>query len=155
MGNTIKTLAEKKLKAESDIYSDFLSLEICENFHIHLRNLRMMFNEEEFKNFHSAINCAYNQWSYLGKPHSHIDKENQAKIPPIYLCTGKLNPIHGERPNDFAIEVQGDLPHMPKNMIHIHYKSLRLDVSHKEFLELADLFIKSKEEFLKWQKSQS
>ena len=154
MGNTIKTLAEKKLKAESDIYSDFLSLEICENFHIHWRNLRMLFNKEEFEIFHSAVISAYNKWKLLGKPSPKIDEKNQALIPPTYLCNGKVNPVHGERPNDFAIEVQGDLPHIPPNFIHLHYKSLRLDVSHKEFLELADLFIKAKEEFLKWKKSQ-
>ena len=44
---------------------------------------------------------------------------------------------------------------MPKDMIHIHYKSLRLDVSHNEFIELADLFSKAKEEYKKWLKSQS
>ncbi len=152
MGNTIKTLEEKKIKAESDIYSDFFSWEICENFHLHWRNLRMLFNKEEFELFYRAVVSAHTKWEELGKPSPHIDKENQASIPPTYLFTGKLNPVHGERPNDFTIEVQGDLPHMPKNFIHLHYKSLRLDVSHKEFLELADLFIKAKEEFLKWKK---
>ncbi len=145
MGNTIKTLAEKKLKAESDIYSDFLSLEICENFHIHWRNLRMLFNKEEFEIFCKSVISSYRAWVLARKPNPEIGKSL-----PEYLYSGKINPIHGERPNDFAIEVQGDLPYMPKNFIHLHYKSLRLDVSHKEFLELADLFIKAKEEFLKW-----
>ena len=152
MSNTIKLLVEKKLKPESDIYKDFLSLEICENCHIHWRNLRMLFNKEEFEIFYRAITSAYNQWEKMGKPSPKIDEKNQALIPPTYLCTGKINPIHGERPEDFAIEVQGDLPHMPSSMIHIHHKSLRFDVSHKEFLELADLFAKAKEEYKKWLK---
>ena len=145
MGNTIKLLAEKKIKAESDVYTDMCSIECCENFHIHLRNLRMLFSKEEFEIICNAILDARINWIRQGKPNP-----DPTKSLPNYLFTSKINPIHGERPNDFAIEVQGDLPYMPKNMIHIHYKSLRLDVSHKEFLELADLFIKAKEEFEKW-----
>ncbi len=147
MGNTIKLLAEKKLKAISDIYSDMHTIERCENFHIHWRNLRMLFSKEEFEVFCKSTISAYNAWIQMGKPNPEPNKSL-----PEYLYSGKINPIHGERPNDFAIEVQGDLPYMPKNFIHIHYKSLRLDVSHKEFLELADLFIKAKEEFKKWKK---
>ena len=147
MGNTIKILAEKKLKPEADIYSDFLSFERCENFHIHLRNLRMIFNKEEFDTFCKSTMCALEEWKKQGKPNPDPNKSL-----PDYLFSSKVNPVHGERPTDFAIEVQGDLPHMPKNMIHIHYKSLRLDVSHEEFLELADLFAKAKGEFVKWKK---
>lgn len=145
MGNTIKLLAEKKIKAKSDIYTDMHTLERCECFHLHWRNLRMLFNKEEFEIFCKSVVSSYRAWLLSGKQNPEKDKSL-----PQYLFNSKINPIHGERPNDFAIEVQGDLPHMPLNMIHIHYKSLRLDVSHKEFLELADLFAKAKEEFLKW-----
>lgn len=149
MGNTIKFLADEKIKAESDIYSDMHTLERCECFHLHWRNLRMIFNKQEFETFCKAVLHAWTKWQRQGKP----DPE-PGKSLPEYLFSSKINPIHGERPTDFMIEVQGDLPYMPPNMIHIHYKSLRLDVSHKEFMELADFFTKAKEEFKKWQESQ-
>jgi len=149
MGNTIKILAEKKLKEVSDVYSDMHTIERCEDFHIHHRNLRMIFTKEEFDRFCKAVLHAWIKWERQGKP-----APEPGKSLPDYLFTSTINPIHGRRPKDFAIEIQGDLPYMPKNMIHLHYKSLRLDVSHKEFLELADLFIKAKEEYEKWKKSQ-
>jgi len=145
MGNTIKILAEKKLKEVSDIYSDMHTIERCEDFHIHWRNLRMIFTKEEFDKFCKAIIHAWTKWQRQGKP-----EPEEGKSLPEYLFASNINPIHGRRPKDFAIEIQGDLPHMPKNMIHIHYKSLRLDVSHDELIELADLFAKAKEEFEKW-----
>jgi len=147
MGNTIKILAGKKLKPESDIYSDMHTWERCENFHLHLRNFRMLFNKEEFDSFSKSVIHAWTKWQRQGKPNPEIGKSL-----PDYLFLAKANPVHGERSTDFVIEVQGDLPHMPKNMIHIHYKSLRLDVSHKEFLELAELFAKAKSEFEGWKK---
>jgi len=145
MGNTIKVLVKKKIKAESDIYADIYNIERCEDFHIHWRNLRLIFTKEEFETFCKAILHAWTKWQRQGKPNPEKDKSL-----PDYLYSSKIDPIHGRRPNDFQIEIQGNLPYMPKNMIHIHYKSLRLDVSHDEFLELAELIGKAKEEFKKW-----
>ncbi|MHA1852566.1 MAG: hypothetical protein ACTSUF_03555 [Candidatus Heimdallarchaeaceae archaeon] len=147
MGNTIKLLVNKEVKAVSDIYPDMFSIERCEDFHIHWRNLRLIFNKKEFEKFYRAIKHAYNEWVYKGRP----DPEPNKSLPD-YLFSSKINPIHGRRPTDFRIEVQGDLPYMPKNMIHIHYKSLRLDVSHKEFIELAEAFTKALKEFKKWKR---
>lgn len=142
MGNTIKVLADKKIKAESDIYPDMHTIERCEDFHLHWRNLRMIFTKDEFNVFCKAIQHAWTKWQRQGKPNPEPSKSL-----PEYLFVSKINPLHGRRSTDFKIEVQGDLPYMPPNMIHIHYKSLRLDVSHNEFLELAELFSKAKEEF--------
>ena len=147
MGNTIKFLAYKKIKAESDIYSDHHTIERCEDFHLHWRNLRLIFTKEEFDYFCKSVQHAWTKWQRQRKPNPEPDKSL-----PEYLFSSKINPVHGRRPNDFQIEIQGDLPYMPKDMIHIHYKSLRLDVSHNEFLELAEEFIKAKKEFEEWKK---
>lgn len=148
MGNTIKMLANNDVKEVSDIYSDMHTIERCEDFHIHWRNLRMIFTEKEFEIFCSAIMIAQEKWKKQGKPHPE-----EGKSMPDYLFTRKVDPVHGRRPVDFMIEVQGGLPYMPKNMIHIHYKSLRLDVSHKEFLELAEVMSRAKKEFEEWDKT--
>lgn len=147
MGNTIKILVEKVLKAKSDIYSGMHTVERCEDFHLHWRNLRLIFDKEEFKIFCNAVRDAQNMWIRQGCPSPEPDKSL-----PDYLYTSEISPIHSRRPTDFVIEVQGDLPHMPENMIHLHYKSLRLDVSHDEFVELAEAFSEALEEFKKWKK---
>ena len=145
MGHTIKTLFNKKIKPVSDIYSTMHTVERCENFHIHHRNLRMLFNKDEFITFCNSCIIALNSWKSTGSLLPEPDKSL-----PEYLYNRPINSVHGERPEDFCIEVQGDLPHMPPNMIHIHLKSLRLDVSHDEFIELAEGFKKALEEFKEW-----
>ena len=153
MGRIKKLLVSKKIRAESDIYKDMHTLEICEDFHLHWRNLRMLFNKEEFDKFCKAVNHAWTKWQRQGKPEPEMDEDDKTLTPPIYLYSGTVPPIHGERPEDFQIEIQ-DSPWLPDNpdFIHIHYKSLRLDVSHDEFLELAELFAKAKEEYKEWKK---
>jgi len=148
MGNTIKVLVERKLKEASDIYPGMHTVERCEDFHLHRRNLRMIFDTEEFKIFCNAVRDAQNAWIRQGCPSPEPDKSL-----PDYLHNRDISPVHSRRSTDFAIEIQGDLPHMPQNMIHIHYKSLRLDVSHDEFIELAEAFSEALDEFKKWKKT--
>lgn len=147
MGNTIKLLVERKVVKEGDIYSDKLSIERCEDFHIHWRNLRIIFTKEEFNNFGISFLIAFVKWKLKGSKDAEEDKSL-----PDYLLNKKINPVHGRRPDDLSIELQGDLPYMPKNMIHIHYKSIRLDVSHREFVELAEAFMEALENFKEWKK---
>ena len=151
MGHIKKLLVSQKIKGESDIYKDFLSLEICENFHIHLRNLRLIFDKEEFEIFCKAVISAYKDWEHVGKPLPNADKKHKTLTPPVYLYSGKIFPTHRERSNDLQIEIQ-DSPWMPSapEFIHIHYKSYRLDVSHNEFVELAEAFASALKEFKKW-----
>ncbi len=149
MGNTIKVLLDRKVKAAADIYTRLHTLEICEDFHLHWRNLRMIFTKEEFDTFCRAVVHGYSGWNLGGRK----DPE-PGKSMPEYLYNRNVSPVHGRRPEDFMIEVQGDLPYMPKEMIHIHLKSLRLDVSHGEFVEMAEGFAKALEVFRKWKKGQ-
>lgn len=130
MGNVVKKLKEKELKDKSDIYSDVFKIERCEDFHIHWRNLRMIFDKEEFEAFYKGVSEAYKEWEKQGKP----DPEGEE---PKDLFAGKVKPKHGRRPNDFVIEVNGKTHYMPE-MIHIHYRSLRLDLSKKELKELCE-----------------
>jgi len=149
MGNTIKLLLDKKVSAMADIYPRMFTSERCESFHIHWRNLRMIFNMEEFDTFCQGVMKGYSNWIANGRK---LPEPNKSM--PEYLYNKNISPIHGERPNDFCIEIQGDLPYMPKDMAHIHLKSLRLDVSHKEFVEIAEGFTKALKEFKKWRKNE-
>ena len=148
MGNTEKMLFDGKVNQVSDVYADMHTVERCEDFHIHWRNLRLIFDKPEFELFCQAIRIAHGNWKKLGCP----DPE-PGKSLPEYLYNLGVDPIHGRRSTDLKIEAQGELPHMPKNMIHLHYKSIRLDVSHKEFVELAEAFASALKEFKEWRKT--
>jgi hypothetical protein len=148
MGWIEKLLASTDIKPNSDIYPDFHSIERCENFHIHWRNLRLVLDEDEWEVYCNSIWSAYQKWCSQGKPSpvEQPDKEDpnkkDTKVPPSYLHRGKVKPTHGELSTELAIEKQVD-QHYAKNAVHFHYKSLRLDLSVDEFLLLAEEFSKA------------
>tara|TARA_R110000824_G_scaffold397635_1_gene600720 strand:- start:156 stop:1070 length:915 start_codon:yes stop_codon:yes gene_type:complete len=150
MGWIEKLLSETKIKPGSDIYPRFHSIERCENFHIHWRNLRLVLNEEEWETYCTAIQKAYQRWRSEGKPSPRQvpDKDDpnkkDTKIAPSYLYSGDVNAVHGELPNELAIEKQVD-QHYAKNAVHMHYKSLRVDLSVNEFLVFAEEVAKAAE----------
>lgn len=129
MGKVTEYYKNKELKKDvSDIFADIFHIERCEDFHIHWRNFRLIFSKEEFETFCNAVMEAYKKWEEQGKP----DPEGEE---PKNLYKGKINPVHDRRPKDFKIEYIEGTPYMPE-MIHIHYRSLRLDLSKKELEEL-------------------
>jgi hypothetical protein len=130
MGNVTKLYKKKQLEKKSDIFTNTFNIERCEGFHIHWRNLRMLFNQEEFETFCQGVMEAYKKWEEAGKPPPEPDKDA-----PEYLLQKTINPIHGLRPTDYAIEFIASTPYQPE-MIHIHYRSLRLDLSQKELEQL-------------------
>lgn len=145
MGNVEKILFDGRVNPISDIYADMRTWERCEDFHLHWRNLRLIFNKEEFELFCKTTNAAYEKWKSLGC----LDPEPGKSLPEYLFCS-KVDPTHSRRPADLKIELQGNLPYMPENFIHIHYKSYRLDVSHREFIELAKAFALALKVFKKW-----
>jgi len=143
MGWIEKLLSKTTVRAVSDIYPDFFSIERCENFHIHFRNIRQVFSEDEWEIYCKGVGVAYHKWVSQGKPSPIVEQEDgdpfkkNTKIPPNYLFQGKVNPVHDELSEELAVEKQIDQPYA-KNMIHVHYKSLRMDLSVREFLEFVD-----------------
>ncbi len=143
MGWIEKTLSDTDIEPSSDIYSDFHSIERCENFHIHWRNTRLVLDEEEWELYCNSMWSAYQKWCSQGKP-SPVElpckddpNKKDTKVKPNYLYNGKVKPTHGELPTELAIEKQIDQDYA-KNMVHFHYKSLRLDLSVDEFLIIAE-----------------
>lgn len=135
MGHVRRVLTKREIGARSDIYPDFHSIERAEEFHIHWRNVRLCLNQEEFVDFCGSCARALDAWREKGSP-----PPDPSKSLPEYLLLKTVNPVHGRRPCDFAIEEQHLMPWMPTDMIHFHYKSLRIDLSSKEFVEIAELF---------------
>lgn len=135
MGTAKDILSEKKIKAESKHYSDFFDAEICEDFHIHWRNTRLQFNTEEFEKFCCGIIDTYNTWVKIGK----TEPRPEWTLPKYIYGPVKVNQRHGINPENTRIEIQKQ-----PDYIHFHYKSIRLDLSIEEFLEIAKLFLNAK-----------
>jgi len=51
MGNVYKILGKAKVKPSPKYYSERLVVELCENVHIHYRNIRWELSYEEFFQF--------------------------------------------------------------------------------------------------------
>lgn len=136
MGRIKNLLYQKEIKPKSDNWADMYSFEVCEDFHLHWKNLRLQFSQDEWQHFTQAVAYALQQWEMKGcpppLPHQKL---------PIYLKQDpnkvlNVQPEHDIRGTDFSIE-DDDL-NGPS--VHVHYRSLRLDLSHPEFLEMAEGF---------------
>lgn len=55
MGNVFKVLSTKKITPQPGYFADRLTIELCENIHLHYRNLRIEFSKGEFLEFADAI----------------------------------------------------------------------------------------------------
>jgi len=131
MGRVKKLLHTAKLKPVADRYSDMYSVEVCEDFHIHWRNLRLQFDQREWIEFVQVVMASWEEWRKIGGPAPHPDRSV-----PLYLQIDKINPTHGINGTNFRIE-DDDLN---GPAIHVHYRSDRLEFSHEEFLAIADGF---------------
>lgn len=58
MGNIYKILGENKSKAQSDYYPDRFVVELCENVHIHYRNIRIELSMNEMMDFYRIMRDA-------------------------------------------------------------------------------------------------
>ena len=68
MGHVRKILALKKIQSIPTFYSDHLSIELTEDFHIHIRNIRMEFDEVEFEKIAQTFCGALQRWNELDRP---------------------------------------------------------------------------------------
>jgi hypothetical protein len=65
MGRVRKLLHNSKLQPRSDRFCDMYSFEVCEDFHLHWRNLRLQFSKREWCEFVAAVQYAWDQWCHL------------------------------------------------------------------------------------------
>jgi len=55
MGNVYNVLGKRDINDKTDYFATRLIVEDCENIHLHYRNLRIEFSDEEFKTFADVI----------------------------------------------------------------------------------------------------
>lgn len=131
MGEIKKVLAigeiEPRTLTSNSIWSD-----LCENIHLHYRNIRFDFSETEWAAFRAAINGIG-----LGVEKT-AEEKNYREGDPNYLVqvmfNHRLKSDSKYYPNRSVIELQRD------NTVHFHYRDLRIHMTISEFKEIAKAF---------------
>lgn len=130
MGNIIKQLAKEEIPIDRPtLFANRLIFEKCENIHIHYRNLRLEYSQEEFAQFAEEMQTAF----------LNIPKEEQE----YYVLS--YTPVP-EQPEYFKDRISIEAN---KGSIHLHYKNIRLEFTKDEFLDLTDSIEKAKKELKK------
>lgn len=134
MGDIKKVLAMGELPYRSvtprGIWSD-----LSENAHLHMRNVRMEFSEDEFARYRNAV---HSLGMAMEKHAEATDyREGDCNGGTTFNWHGGLKEDSDYYPNRCTIELGRD------NTVHFHYRDLRLHLSLDEFTQIAGLFSES------------
>lgn len=131
MGNIKKILASKEV-ADHGLYVGS-TWEDCENIHLHWDNFRLIMTEKDFLSFVLSTDRALVRKDDL-KLKGEAEKGH---------CLVQWRPEYRYFKNRLQIELQ-DAPQT--NMVHIHLRDLRLEVSIEEFKEMTECMVKAVKE---------
>ena len=138
MGDIKKLLSGGEIEPRQ-ITATSIWTDLCENVHLHYRNIRLEFSEKEFATFRAAMH-------HLGKAvEFNADRTKYAEGDPMFLSQQvfktSLKANSDYYPDRVTIELERD------NTVHFHYRDLRLHWSLDEFNKIADMFIEAKKNF--------
>ena len=135
----VKTLLYSLPLAEPapEMYATKRSIESAESLHYHERNIRLEYSAAEFAKMLAAM--------------ARAAKKGQPALSPtartVYLDLSDIPVQPGISPRRFEIE-ESTYPTLPETTIHIHYRNLRLEFTHREWEEFARGIM---EAWAKWQ----
>lgn len=133
VGEIKKLLAAEKIPYRT-ITNRKLWGDLCENIHLHFRNLRLDFSHREWAQFCMGVQ------SIGMNVEREIERTNHREGDPNFLLqiafNEPLTPDSKYYPNRATIELQRD------NTVHLHYRDLRIHLSNEEFRQLAEMFTK-------------
>lgn len=128
MGKVKRYLLRRTLdRRRPDLYPDKRSIECAETMHLHERNLRIEHTLGEFQDLVAAYQDARRK---LGSERPEPGK------PTNWLGVSDISAEPGVTPDRFEVE-ESDYPTLNETTIHVHYRSLRLEFSHREWEEFA------------------
>ena len=117
MGNTVRK--ETVMLEEERAMPFSLAVDLCEDIHLHYRDLRIDFSLKEWAVFVKFI-IEMNQWIQTDHPDYNMTD------PKYFAKNGLRIPTKSDFfPGRFQVEVQGP-PY--EGIVHIHYNDLRLEV---------------------------
>ena len=134
MGEIRKVLAMGELPPR-DVTPTMLWGDLCEDVHLHFRNLRFDYSEDEWAHFRAGIN-------HIGMGVEYAAEENDYEEgDPNFLIQVLYNePVLSQSayyPDRVTVELQKD------NTVHFHYRDLRMHLGYEEFKTIAGMFVDS------------
>lgn len=157
MGLIKKVLSKTELP-DREAHNSRLFVDLCENIHIHFRELRIVFSLPEYFEFADIISRSTEDVkSYLAQNPDYIEK----KFPTTIMIAGgkerqkKLlqnSPMPNKSyysPNDFSIELQDE---SVIDEIHVHWRDYRFSMPREHLHLIADQFLTAKKELEEFEK---
>lgn len=135
MGHIKQVLAEKTLEPRS-VTPNMIWVDLCENLHIHYRNLRLEFSVEEFAVFMCAM-----QNLYKAAEHKMEDWKFEEGDPNFLTQIQFKKPLNNSShyyPNRLVLEANRD------GTFHLHYRDLRVHLSADEYDDLERAVVQGK-----------
>ena len=132
MGDIAKNLGASLLNKRS-IEAKNIWADLCEDIHLHYRNLRIDFSEREWAEFVCAIRSLYKATEMAAAKYRYEEGDNDFLVNLTY--NKELNRDSDYYPNRTLLEEQKD------GSVHFHYRDIRLHWDREEFNAIADMFI--------------
>jgi hypothetical protein len=157
MGEILKDLARTQLP-DREKHNSRLFIDLCENIHIHYRELRIVFSLDEFFEFCSIVSASVDDVNnYLAQNPSYTEQTYGTTL----MVAGQLRQRkllqHSPEPhtstyfsNDFAIELQTE---RITDEIHVHWRDYRFALPRDHFKAIAHAFTSAAEELSEYEAS--
>lgn len=149
MGQTLKNLSYRKAK-ERAVFDNRFVVEVCEKFHVHYRNLRILLNTQDWLSVAKGFKDALERWEKLGKPEAQEGVHYE-------LCrkniVGSEDMIKVNLNKNLYPKYEGKIfseGHViqDKEYIHLKIRDLRIEMSISEFEQLAEVIKDAKEKLV-------
>jgi len=137
MGEIRKVLAMGELEPRT-ITAGQIWTDLCEDVHLHFRNTRFDFSEEEWAHFRAAINQLGMAVEMVAAENDYREGDPNFLIQQIYNTPVKTDSKY--YPNRATLELQRD------NTVHFHYRDLRVHWTSTEFRQIAQMFVDALDE---------
>ena len=131
MGLINKIYSSSKTTPSSRMYSDHFTIERTENFHVHLRNLRIEMDKNEYRLISLGFIFGYIKWLLTGRKEKTPGENVFLFLDKVPNSPSLLNGFTTS--NEIRVELQ-----QWADFVHIHYKNIRLEFTvseAKEFIE--------------------
>jgi hypothetical protein len=145
VGKVKQTLLRIELP-DREVHNGRMFIDLCENIHIHFRELRIVFSLDEFFEFCDILKTSeLDVRNYLAQNPGYREREHSDTV---MVAGGKERQQTGLRnspephvstyfPRDFAIELQDE---SVIDEIHVHWRDYRLSLPREHFHLIAEAF---------------
>lgn len=137
MGDIKQILVSEELEPRV-LFPKRICVDLCENLHLHNRNIRHEFSLEEWALYSAAMQNLYKASEYSIDKHKYIEGTHDFFVQSNYNTPYPTN-NSAYFPNRFSIEECRD------DTFHVHYRDLRIELTRNEFEQITNAFAKAKE----------